>query len=62
MANMQVQLPLAINIPTQHQRLLNEVREAKDRILSLDPVRRTLTTLYWSVLKNFLMQCNSSHV
>jgi len=57
-------LPLTINIPTQHQRLLREIREATHRVLSLDPVRRSLVTWYWSVpaLQDRPNQPESSHI
>lgn len=44
-------LPLTITIPTLHQKLLREVRATRHSVLSFDPVRRTLTTWYWSVPK-----------
>ena len=44
-------LPLTIPIPTQHQRLLREVRTARNKVLSFDPVLRKLVTWYWSVPK-----------
>jgi hypothetical protein len=43
------ELALTISIPTHHQGLLCRVREAKNSIKSLDPVKRILTTLYWYV-------------
>jgi hypothetical protein len=50
-------LPLTITIPTQHQRLLRKVRASANCVLSLDPVRRTLTTWYWLVFDDQLMLC-----
>jgi hypothetical protein len=54
-------LPLTITIPTQHQRLLRELRTARNKVLSLDPVRRKLVTWYWSVSK-FEDRTDHSHV
>ena len=40
-------LPLTLTIPTHHQLLLREVREATHDVKQLDPVRRELTIFYW---------------
>jgi hypothetical protein len=53
-------LPLTIAVPTQHQRLLHEVRTARNKVLSLDPVLRKLVTWYWSVPK-FEDRADDSH-
>jgi hypothetical protein len=54
-------LPLTITIPTQHQRLLREVRTARNKVLSLDPVLRKLVIWYWLVSK-FEDRADDSHV
>ena len=54
-------LPLTITIPTQHQRLLREVRTARNKVLSFDPVLRKLVTWYWSVPK-FEDHTDNSHI
>jgi len=42
------QEPLSITLPTYHQLLLRQVREATHCVKSFDPATRTLTIFYWS--------------
>jgi hypothetical protein len=46
---LQRDLPLTLTIPTHHQLLLREVREATQDVKQLDPIRRELTIFYWYV-------------
>jgi hypothetical protein len=44
------ELPLSVDIPSEHQKLLREVRQYTHDIPSFDPARRTLTVLEWYVV------------
>jgi hypothetical protein len=48
---------ISMTIPTNHQLLLRQVRNETQSIQSLDPMRRTLTTLDWLVYQ----QCKLTH-